>query len=266
MSDELKALRKELDETRVELEGTRLDEYGLKQRVAYLEARVGELHNTIGELRAENTDLDDRRARWAEEHEKRRDELARSEASRQAWAEEAMRLQLEADDADHVPYWEFPHEWTDGGGGDPWNRIRSHCGACGNAYDDDIHDEPFGPPPVLPGPNAPCACLAEGVTLPAGWARPQCAAHPEAREESEEGSGREDTGQACREDIAAKTLGRGLTTSGAPGPGDVTATPAPLSSRDSSVHPEGEIRARPWTEGDASAFEAEVRAAESGDA
>jgi len=37
-------------------------------------------------------DLDARRARWAEEHEKRRDELERSEASRQAWAEEAMRL------------------------------------------------------------------------------------------------------------------------------------------------------------------------------
>jgi hypothetical protein len=53
----------------------------------------------------------------------------------------------------------------------------------------------------------------------------------EAREESEEGSGRDDTGQAGREDIAAKTLGRGLTTSGEPGPGDVTATLAPLSSR-----------------------------------
>lgn len=61
-----------------------------------------------------------------------------------------------------------------------------------------------------------------------------------AREEGEECSGRDDTGQASREDIAAKTLGRGLTTSGEPGPGDVTATSAPLSSRPQcSVHPEG---------------------------
>lgn len=51
------------------------------------------------------------------------------------------------------------------------------------------------------------------------------------RGEGEEGSGREDTGQAGRQDIAAKTLGRGLTTSGVPGPDDVTATPAPPSSR-----------------------------------
>jgi hypothetical protein len=64
------------------------------KRVAYLEARVGELHQTIGDLRAANADLDDRRARWAGEHEKRRDELKRSEASRQAWAEEAMRLEF----------------------------------------------------------------------------------------------------------------------------------------------------------------------------
>lgn len=55
----------------------------------------------------------------------------------------------------------------------------------------------------------------------------------EPRGEGEECSGRVDTGQASREDIAAKTLGRGLTTSGVPGPGDVTATPAPPSSRPS---------------------------------
>jgi hypothetical protein len=40
----------------------------------------------------EAADLDDRRARWALEHQKRSEELERSEASRQAWAEEAMRM------------------------------------------------------------------------------------------------------------------------------------------------------------------------------
>lgn len=147
------------------------------KRAAYLEARVGELHNTIGELRAENVDLDDRRARWAEEHQKRSEELERSEASRQAWAEEAARLQQQRDEDEAPAPWDYPHEWRDNGGGDPYYNIKGDCRSCGRDFHDEIHDEPHGPRPVLPAPNAPCSCLAEGVTLPAGWVRPQCAVH-----------------------------------------------------------------------------------------
>ena len=98
----------------------------LRERVAYQDARIGELHQTIGDLREqadppghlrrlmdanqqlreqvdtlrrEVDDLDARRARWALEHEKRRDELAAERASRQAWAEEAMRLDHAHDEA-----------------------------------------------------------------------------------------------------------------------------------------------------------------------
>jgi hypothetical protein len=107
-----------------------------------------------------------------------RAELERERASRQAWAEEAMRLQQQIDDDAEPPYWEFPHEWTDGGGGDPWNHVRSHCGACGRAYDDEIHDKPFGPPPVAPGPDAPCACPPNEAVFPGKWTPPQCTVHP----------------------------------------------------------------------------------------
>lgn len=61
----------------------------------------------------------------------------------------------------------------------------------------------------------------------------------ETREEGEECSGRDDTGQASREETPGNVSSRRLTTSGVPGPGDGTATPAPPSSRSSSVHPDG---------------------------
>lgn len=60
----------------------------------------------------------------------------------------------------------------------------------------------------------------------------------ESRGEGEECSGREDTGQASREETPGNVSSRRLTTSGVPGPGDGTATPAPPSSRP-SVLPEG---------------------------
>lgn len=55
------------------------------------------LEEEIARLRTQVADLDSRRARWAEEHEKRRDELAVERSSRQARAEEALRLQVAAD-------------------------------------------------------------------------------------------------------------------------------------------------------------------------
>lgn len=54
--------------------------------------KAGQFQAALRQERALAEDLDDRRARWAEEHEKRRDELERSESSRQAWAEEAGQL------------------------------------------------------------------------------------------------------------------------------------------------------------------------------
>lgn len=54
--------------------------------------KAGQFQTALRQERAISEYLDERRARWAEEHEKRRDELERSEASRRAWAEEAMRL------------------------------------------------------------------------------------------------------------------------------------------------------------------------------
>jgi hypothetical protein len=84
-------------------------------------------------------------------------------------------------------------------------------------------------------PQPVCACVSDeqAAALDPKWKGPGpvCAVHPESREEDEERSGRVVSGQASREETAGKTLGRGLTTSGAPGPGDGTATPAPSSSR-----------------------------------
>lgn len=84
--------------------------------------------------------------RWVDEDRTEMDrltaELKRVEASRQAWAEEAARLEMAIE------------------------------------YDNGILDD--SPCPVEPDEDAPCSCLAEGVTLPAGWVRPQCAVHPEA--------------------------------------------------------------------------------------
>jgi hypothetical protein len=54
--------------------------------------KAGQFQTALRQERALAEDLDDRRARWAEEHEKRRDELEQVQASRRAWAEEAMRL------------------------------------------------------------------------------------------------------------------------------------------------------------------------------
>lgn len=102
----------------------------------------------------------------------------RVEASRQAWAEEAARLQQQRDEDEAPAPWDYPHEWRDNGGGDPYYNIKGDCRSCGRDFHDEIHDEPHGPRPVPPTPNAPCSCLAEGVTLPAGWVRPQCAVHP----------------------------------------------------------------------------------------
>lgn len=96
-----------------------------------------------------------------------------------------------------------------------------------------------------PAEVRPCSCLADGVELPAGWSRPQCAVHPETRGEGEERSGRDDTGQASREETPGNVSSRRLTTSGVPGPGDGTATPAPPSSRLPSVHPDGPELATP---------------------
>lgn len=61
-------------------------------RVAYLEARVGELNQTIGELRAKTrvqSELAEKRLAAREDWKAR---CQRAEASRQAWAEEAIRL------------------------------------------------------------------------------------------------------------------------------------------------------------------------------
>lgn len=163
-------------------------------RVAYLEARVGELNNTIGELRAENVDLDDRRARWAEEHEKRRDELGRSEASRQAWAEEALRVD---------PPSATPDDIAD---------IVGEFGNLNTFLTEQVTEKLFEFYVFCPKPrrrsepltNYVCACSIDAEqVVAAGWVRPQCAVHPEGQ---------------------------------------------------------GEIRAVPWTEEDAAAFEAQVRA------
>lgn len=208
--DDKAALLRELGETRVELEGTRLDEYGSRQRVAYPEARVGELHNTIGELRAEN--VDDRRARWAEEHEKRRDELAKSEASRQAWAEGAMRLEMLGPSRDGIlgllkavligsVY--TVDDYFDVGGQPmkvvPAEDIERVVAEVGRRWDAPAF-RPWKSAPI-PSETA-CACPRPKAKFPRGWARPQCAVHPDGQ---------------------------------------------------------GEIRAVPWTEEDAAAFEASVR-------
>lgn len=66
--------------------------------------------------------------------------------------------------------------------------------------------------------------------------RPVCAVHPETREEGEECSGRDVSGQASREEAAEETVGTGYPQGSGPGRG--SATPAPPSSR--PVHPEGD--------------------------
>lgn len=101
--------------------------------------------------------------------------------SRQAWAEEAMRLQSELD-ADSAPAtWDLHHEYRDEGSGDP--EFHGACRTCGSEYDDERHDEPFGPQPPEPEPNAPCSCPPDGAVFPAPWSRPQCAVHPTSETE-----------------------------------------------------------------------------------
>lgn len=90
-------------------------------------------------------DLDARRARWAEEHEKRRDELEAVEASRRDWAAIAMAHDMAA---------EFQ--------------------AVGTL------DDPWPEPPAV---GAPCSCLTAeqaAVVSAGGFSLPLCAVHPEA--------------------------------------------------------------------------------------
>jgi hypothetical protein len=168
------------------------------KRVAYLEARVGELHNTIGELRAAIADIDAHatpvgllhnddpegsphhylltvgalhralgKAYTAEpceaERSRLRVELERSEASRQAWAEEAMRVQEQVHQL--LGLLDCVHDddscWFD------------HHGGC----------QAHGFLDLKSGEVCPQREIGEVLKAAAsgenGWSRPQCAVHPE---------------------------------------------------------------------------------------
>lgn len=140
-------------------------------------------------------DLDARRARWAEEHEKRRDELETVEASRRDWAAEAARQSAELND-----YADLLLTCAESPSPEHLARVLRRIAArrpqsCpfvsdeGNGCEEDEgHDGPhlrwFDELRYEElGPSRPCSCLTvdgAAVVLAGGFSLPLCAVHPEA--------------------------------------------------------------------------------------
>lgn len=92
-------------------------------------------------------------------------------SSRQAWAEEALRLQDELDTINQPLLWEIPHPFEHGS-----HSHMDSCRLCGAEAWLEIHQ----PQELEPLPQV-CVCVSDeqAAQLGSGFTRPQCTVHPD---------------------------------------------------------------------------------------
>lgn len=127
----------------------------------------------IGELEAEVDDLDARRARWAWEHQKRWEERDAERSSRQAWAVEAMRLDMISRERKRLlaDALNQPRRQA-------WGELLDEASRLAERWVDEMAAEALREP-EMDGGRRVCACISDDQAsqLGPGFSRPVCAVH-----------------------------------------------------------------------------------------